>query len=90
MKVQLASHPSLETLQAQIVGCRRCPRLVAHCRQVARRKRRAYQDWDYWGRPVPSFGDPMARVLVIGLAPGAHGSNRTGRMFTGEDRKSVV
>ena len=64
--------------------CQRCPRLIDHCRAIALQKRRAYLDWEYWGRPVPSFGDPRARVLVIGLAPGAHGSNRTGRMFTGD------
>jgi uracil-DNA glycosylase family 4 len=74
----------LAVLQEKIVRCRRCPRLIEYCREIARQKRRAYLDWDYWGRPVPSFGDPAARVLVIGLAPGAHGSNRTGRMFTGD------
>ena len=66
------------------MGCRRCPRLIEHCQAIARQKRRAYLDWDYWGKPVPSFGDPAARVLIIGLAPGAHGSNRTGRMFSGD------
>jgi len=74
----------LSVLQQQVVACERCPRLIQYCRQIALRKRRAYLDWEYWGRPVPSFGDPAARVLVIGLAPGAHGSNRTGRMFTGD------
>ncbi len=74
----------LQIVQNEVVGCRRCPRLIAHCREVARVKRKAYADWEYWGRPVPSFGDPDARVLIIGLAPGAHGSNRTGRMFTGD------
>ena len=74
----------LALLQERVVGCRRCPRLIEHCQNIARLKRRAYLDWDYWGRPVPSFGDPAARVLIIGLAPGAHGSNRTGRMFTGD------
>jgi len=64
--------------------CRRCARLVAWREQVAREKRRAYRDWEYWGKPVAGFGDPAARVLVVGLAPGAHGSNRTGRMFTGD------
>jgi len=67
-----------------VVACRACPRLVAWREQVAREKRRAYRDWDYWGRPVPGFGDPAARLLIVGLAPGAHGSNRTGRMFTGD------
>jgi uracil-DNA glycosylase family 4 len=68
----------------EIVACEKCPRLRKYCQEVARVKRRAYRDWTYWGRPVPGFGDPRARVLVIGLAPGAHGSNRTGRMFTGD------
>ena len=67
-----------------VIACRKCPRLVAWREQVAREKRRMYQDWDYWGKPVPGFGDPNAEVLVVGLAPGAHGSNRTGRMFTGD------
>lgn len=74
----------LASLNAEISLCRRCPRLVAHREQVAKEKRRAYLDWDYWGRPVPGFGDPRARLLIIGLAPGAHGANRTGRMFTGD------
>jgi uracil-DNA glycosylase family 4 len=79
------SRPSaLELLQEQVIACRNCPRLIEHCRLVARQKRRAWRDWDYWGRPVPSFGDPQAQVLVIGLAPAAHGANRTGRMFTGD------
>lgn len=71
-------------LTVQIVNCRLCPRLVAWREEVALRKRRAYQSWEYWGRPVPGFGDLQARVLVVGLAPGAHGANRTGRMFTGD------
>ncbi len=74
----------LAILQRKIVGCALCPRLRDHCREVARVKRRAYLDQDYWGKPVPSFGDPEARVLILGLAPGAHGANRTGRMFTGD------
>ncbi len=74
----------LKVLQETVVACRRCDRLALYCQEVAERKRRAYLNWDYWGRPVPSFGDPDARVLIIGLAPGAHGSNRTGRMFTGD------
>lgn len=73
-----------QTLLNDITTCRACPRLVEWREQVARDKRRAYQDWDYWGKPVPGFGDPLGRVLVVGLAPGAHGSNRTGRMFTGD------
>ncbi len=75
---------SLEALMQEIIACERCPRLRRHCREIAAAKRRAYRDWEYWGKPVPSFGDPKARVLIIGLAPGAHGANRTGRMFTGD------
>jgi len=74
----------LDTLNREIVSCTRCPRLVVYREQVAREKRRAYRDCEYWGRPVPGFGDCNARVLVLGLAPGAHGSNRTGRPFTGD------
>ena len=74
----------LTVLNHELIACTRCPRLVAYREQVAREKRRAYRDWEYWGRPVPGFGDPKARVLVMGLAPGAHGSNRTGRPFTGD------
>jgi uracil-DNA glycosylase family 4 len=72
------------TLETAVITCRRCPRLVGWREEVARVKRRAYRDDDYWGKPVPSFGDPAARVLIVGLAPGAHGANRTGRMFTGD------
>ncbi len=75
---------SLAALEARIVRCRLCPRLVAWREEVARVKRRAYRDEEYWGRPVPGFGDPAARIVLVGLAPGAHGSNRTGRMFTGD------
>jgi len=75
---------SLPLLEAQIQGCRLCPRLVAWREEVARVKRRAYRDQVYWGRAVPGFGDPAARIVLVGLAPGAHGSNRTGRMFTGD------
>ena len=74
----------LTVLNREVIACTRCPRLVAYREQIAREKRRAYRDWDYWGKPVPGFGDPDARVLVMGLAPGAHGSNRTGRPFTGD------
>jgi uracil-DNA glycosylase family 4 len=74
----------LDQLNHEVVACARCPRLVVYREQVAREKRRAYRDCEYWGRPVPGFGDPNARVLVLGLAPGAHGSNRTGRPFTGD------
>jgi uracil-DNA glycosylase family 4 len=76
--------PSLAQLNRAITACERCPRLVAHCRKVAREKRRAYRRETYWGKPVPSWGDPQAHVLLVGLAPGAHGANRTGRMFTGD------
>jgi uracil-DNA glycosylase family 4 len=79
-----AASSSLDALNARIVACKRCERLRAYCAEVARVRRRAYADCAYWGRPVPSFGDPRARVLALGLAPGAHGSNRTGRMFTGD------
>ncbi len=75
---------SLESLNTELLACRKCPRLVAWREEVARVKRRAYRDWEYWGKPVPGFGDPRARVMAVGLAPGAHGSNRTGRMFTGD------
>ena len=74
----------LAVLERKIVACTLCPRLRDHCREIGRVKRRAYIDHDYWGKPVPSFGDPQARVLILGLAPGAHGANRTGRMFTGD------
>ena len=80
----MAGPATLEALNARIVACDLCPRLRAHCAEVARKRRRAYADQEYWGRPVPSFGDPKARVLALGLAPGAHGSNRTGRPFTGD------
>ncbi|HOC19570.1 MAG TPA: uracil-DNA glycosylase family protein, partial [Vicinamibacterales bacterium] len=75
---------SLVLLQRQIVACTRCPRLRAYCERVAREKKRAHRDEIYWGRPVPGFGDPGARLLIVGLAPAAHGANRTGRMFTGD------
>jgi uracil-DNA glycosylase len=75
---------ALDALEREIVECRRCPRLVAWREQVAREKRAAYRDWDYWGRPIPGFGDPDARVVLLGLAPAAHGGNRTGRVFTGD------
>ena len=74
----------LEKLNSEIIVCHKCPRLVAWREEVARVKRRAYKDQEYWGKPVPGFGDPNARVLIVGLAPGAHGSNRTGRAFTGD------
>ena len=80
----------LEVLQEQIVNCRLCPRLRQHSAEIAQLKRRAYRDQEYWGRPVPSFGDPRASVLILGLAPGAHGSNRTGRMFTGDRSGDIL
>jgi uracil-DNA glycosylase family 4 len=80
----------LDTLQAKIIRCDRCPRLREHCARIAAVKRRAYQNETYWGKPVPSFGDPKARLLILGLAPGAHGSNRTGRMFTGDSSGDIL
>ena len=73
-----------DLLQKRVVACRRCPRLRTHCEEVARTKRAAYRDHDYWGKPVPDFGAADASLLIVGLAPGAHGANRTGRMFTGD------
>jgi uracil-DNA glycosylase len=75
---------ALDEFNARVSACERCSRLREHCTNVAAVRRRAYATWEYWGRPVPSFGDPHARVLILGLAPGAHGSNRTGRPFTGD------
>jgi uracil-DNA glycosylase family 4 len=75
---------ALTVLERRVIQCTRCPRLVAYRRRVAREKRRAYAAEAYWGRPVPAFGDARARLVIVGLAPGAHGSNRTGRMFTGD------
>jgi uracil-DNA glycosylase family 4 len=74
----------LNAVEHEIINCRKCPRLVVYREEVARVKRRAYRDWTYWGRPVPAFGDPKAHLMIIGLAPAAHGANRTGRMFTGD------
>jgi uracil-DNA glycosylase len=76
----------LQLLHDEIANCTLCPRLIDHCRSVAVTKRRAYREEEYWGKPVPSFGDPNARLLILGLAPGAHGANRTGRMFTATAR----
>jgi uracil-DNA glycosylase family 4 len=81
---QAAPAAGLAELEAEVVECRRCPRLVAWREQVAREKRASFAHEDYWGRPIPGFGDPKARVLVLGLAPAAHGGNRTGRVFTGD------
>jgi len=74
----------LIALHREIVRCAACPRLVRWRQRVALEKRRAYRDWHYWGKPVPGFGDPNAKLVIVGLAPGAHGANRTGRMFTGD------
>lgn len=74
----------LKTLSDRVVSCRKCPRLISHCCKVAKVRRRAFLDFEYWGKPVPGFGDPAAELLILGLAPGAHGANRTGRMFTGD------
>lgn len=81
---ELNRFTTLDENNAHIINCRRCPRLVAWREEVACTKRRAYRDWVYWGRPVPGFGDPAARMLIVGLAPAAHGGNRTGRVFTGD------
>ena len=75
---------ALDQLNDEIIGCRRCPRLVAHLAKVAFEKRRSFLKWEYWGQPVPGFGDHRAELLILGLAPAAHGANRTGRMFTGD------
>jgi len=75
---------ALVLLNKEIISCDRCARLIRYCGEVAEVKRRAWRDWEYWGKPVPSFGDPYARLLILGLAPAAHGANRTGRMFTGD------
>jgi uracil-DNA glycosylase family 4 len=80
----MTAEATLIALNERIVECELCPRLREHCAEAARVRRRAYAEWEYWGRPVPSFGDPKARVMALGLAPGAHGSNRTGRPFTGD------
>ena len=81
-----SSSPNLKlvNLQREIIRCTRCPRLVEYREKVAKEKRRMFRDWEYWGKPVPSFGDPKADLLIVGLAPAAHGANRTGRMFTGD------
>lgn len=75
---------SLSGLEKRIIACEGCPRLREHCREIARVKRRQFRDQEYWGKPVPGFGDPAAGLLIVGLAPAAHGANRTGRMFTGD------
>ncbi len=80
----MEARKKLERLQKTVIQCRKCPRLVAYLEEVSKRKPKRYQGWDYWGNPLPSFGDPNARVLIVGLAPAANGGNRTGRMFTGD------
>ena len=85
LPMESALTPALRALEREVTKCRRCPRLVAWREQVAREKRRAFADEEYWGRPVPGWGDPAARLLVLGLAPAAHGGNRTGRAFTGDE-----
>src|SRR5687767_12421975 len=79
-----SKHDSIERLNADIVACTSCDRLITHCQKIAKEKRKSFQEWTYWGRPIPNFGDPKAKLLVIGLAPAAHGGNRTGRVFTGD------
>jgi uracil-DNA glycosylase family 4 len=80
----LTSPDSIPLLATRVIRCRRCPRLREYCTQIAATKRRAFTDWDYWARPVPGFGDPSAWLWIVGLAPAAHGANRTGRVFTGD------
>ena len=84
MRVMASGVLDIAAINQKVIACRRCPELVAYREAVAREKRRAYRDHTYWGKAVPSFGDPHARVVLVGLAPGAHGANRTGRMFTGD------
>jgi uracil-DNA glycosylase family 4 len=82
---EVTTEMKLNEINQRIIACQRCARLVAYMAEIGRTKKRAYRDWEYWSRPVPGFGDPQARLLILGLAPGAHGSNRTGRVFTGDD-----
>ena len=81
---------SLSEITAEIIACRRCPRLVEHRERIGETKRASYKDWEYWAKPVPSFGDPAAPLMVLGLAPAAHGGNRTGRVFTGDASASFL
>jgi uracil-DNA glycosylase family 4 len=80
----MKSERELEKLQNRVIRCRKCPRLVAYLKEVSERRPKRFRDWEYWGSPLPSFGDSQARVLIVGLAPAANGGNRTGRMFTGD------
>ena len=84
VKARSTKKQALNELCRRVIACRRCPRLVRHRERVAREKVLRYRDWDYWGRPIPGFGDPSSRLLVVGLAPATHGGNRTGRIFTGD------
>jgi uracil-DNA glycosylase family 4 len=84
MAARIPASDSFRVIRDEIVACRCCPRLVSYCERVARERKRAYREQEYWGRPVPGFGDPNARLVVVGLAPAAHGANRTGRVFTGD------
>jgi uracil-DNA glycosylase family 4 len=88
--VKYRAQHTLEELNNEVIACRRCPRLVEWRERVAREKKRAYRDEEYWGRPLPSFGDAAAHLLIIGLAPAAHGGNRTGRMFTGDSSADAL
>src|SRR3979411_1661459 len=90
MPPQISASSDFEALNQRVVSCERCPPLRTYCAEIAQKRRRAYRDETYWGRPVPSFGDPAARVLILGLAPGAHGSNRTGRPFTGDRSGEIL
>lgn len=80
----MSRSPSIDALHRAVVSCTRCPRLRSYCLEIARTRKRAYRDWSYWGKPIPGFGDPAARLWIVGLAPAAHGGNRTGRVFTGD------
>jgi len=84
MPVTSVEFKSLSELNSQAIACQLCPRLRRYCSRIAKTKRRQFRDWQYWGKPLPGFGDPRARLLILGLAPAAHGGNRTGRMFTGD------
>ena len=84
MRSRETQQHDLAMLQQRVIACTRCERLVKYCRKIALEKRRMYRDWEYWGKPIPSFGDPQAELLILGLAPAAHGGNRTGRIFTGD------
>ena len=84
MSASRVEYPSLSKLNSEAIACNLCSRLRRHCERIAKTKRRQFRDWEYWGRPLPGFGDPRAHLLILGLAPAAHGGNRTGRMFTGD------